>query len=206
MWDERDEEPAERLMEIIRITVTPDDWLENGGDVASMHHADGMLVVKHNARGHQAIVELLDLLRKRHLATRRAVSRIEVPAALAPVVDALAEQGFGNAALLAPLKVTVGRSGIFELEGSAAQFDRMLGVRVEGEARSAGEGAVELRVRATIGPKVALPGTLGGPEPMFRLTSTVTAPLGDYIVLATSPGATDYGQAVALVVRVDPAD
>jgi hypothetical protein len=51
-----------------------------------------------------------------------------------------------------------------------------------------------------------LPGTHRGPEPMFRVNSTVTAPLGDYIVLATSPGATDYGQAIALVVRVDQAD
>lgn len=206
MWDERDDEPAEQLMEIIRNTVTPDDWHENGGTVASMHHADGMLVVKHNSRGHEAIVALLDLLRNRHAETRRAVGQIDVPPALRPVIDALAEQGFHNAMLLAPLRVTVGRSGRFELEGSAAQFDRMLDVRVEGEARSVDDDSVELRVKATIGPKVALPGTLAGPEPMFRLVSTMTTALGDYVVLATSPGATEYGQAIALVVRVDAAD
>jgi len=203
MWDERDEGPAERFMELIQTTVTPDDWHDSGGDIATLQHSAGMLVVKHNARGHRAIAELLDLLRQRHAASRAAVSRVEAPAMLAPVMGALADNGFQQAVLLAPLKVTVGRRGSFAVEGSAAQFDRMLGVRVEGDARMVDATSVELKVQAMLGPKVALPGTLGGPEPMFRLTSVVSAPLGDYIVLATSPGATDYGQAIALVVRVD---
>jgi hypothetical protein len=206
MWQVGDEDSADYLMDLIRQTITPEEWVEVGGTHFSIQFANGMLIVKQTPENHREIAELLELLTERQRAMRASVSRIEPPAMLDPVMSALQEHGFRNATLLAPLKVAVGRNGRFDLEGMAAQIDRMLKVHVEGRARQADTGAVELTLQASIGPKVELPGTHRGPEPMFRVNSTVTAPLGDYIVLATSPGATDYGQAIALVVRVDQAD
>ncbi|MCB9849720.1 MAG: hypothetical protein H6817_03355 [Phycisphaerales bacterium] len=202
LWSERDDEPAENLIDLIVSTITPDDWAENGGNIATIQQINGTLVVKHNARGHRAIADLLNMLRERQAVIRARVSNIPPPAMLDPVMGTLAELGYRRAMLLAPLNVTVGRDERFKLKGSAAQFDRMLGVEVTGRAKRIDDDTVELQVNAEIGPKVALPGTLGGPEPMFALSSAVTAPLGDYIVLAASPGATDYGQAIMLVVRV----
>jgi hypothetical protein len=205
LWETGAPDVADDLIDVIHNTVTPEDWAVNGG-ISSLQLLNGMLIVNHHLEGHREIAELLELLTERQRAMRASVSRIEPPAMLDPVMTALHEHGFRNATLLAPLKVAVGRNGRFDLEGMAAQIDRMLKVHVEGRARQADTGAVELTLQASIGPKVELPGTHRGPEPMFRVNSTVTAPLGDYIVLATSPGATDYGQAIALVVRVDQAD
>ena len=42
--------------------------------------------------------------------------------------------------------------------------------------------------------------------PIFRIKTTIAAPLGDYIVLAATPGRTDSGEAIALVVRVTELD
>lgn len=279
MWTPRNADAVDALIHLITNTVDSQSWDERGGD-ASVQEFNGLLVVTHNARGQQAVAELLDLLRTRHAAARAAVSRISMPAELEPVIASLNENGIHNATLLAPLRVAAANRGVFELEGSAAQMDRVLDVKVKGhvamrdgesvpaaqlnaaklketlartelersrdahartkklfeqgvvsraeldeaarqqeaaeaqylaaqsEQRAtagAAGGTVELQVNAEVGPKVALPGTLGGPEPMFRLNCSVTAPIGDYVVLATSPGATDYGQAIALVVRVDAA-
>jgi len=276
-WDGPPQDPAERLMELIRATITPDDWSDNGGSIATLQFSDGMLVVKHHARGLRAVAELLDLLRARQVAFRTAVGQIEAPAALAPVLDSLTEFGFRQSVVLAPLRVAVGRDGKFELESSASPLDRLFGLEVGGkvhqikgpnaeqsqgrlensrfdvvraradldrrkaehdrlqqlvrqglapqqeldEARrqldvaaaqfkaaesAVGGGVVDIELDARMYAKALLPAGRTRTEPLFRLNSTVTAPLGDYVVLATSPGATEYGQAIALVVRVDAAD
>jgi hypothetical protein len=49
---------------IISDTITPELWVENGGNVASIKGSGGVSIIAHNAEGHRQIESLLATLRR----------------------------------------------------------------------------------------------------------------------------------------------
>ena len=62
-WSATLADATDVLVHAIRERVTPNDWIEEGGAMASLRGADGRLVVYHTAAGHQAVEELLAAIR-----------------------------------------------------------------------------------------------------------------------------------------------
>ena len=128
----------------------------------------------------------------------------ELADVLKPVAAALAESGIHQPVLLAPLVVQVGSDEEFTQEGLVGQTDGIILIDVKGEAeRGELDGTVELEVRATMKGPIRT-GNQVQYQSVFELNTTLTFALGDYIVLAAAPGQTDYGDVIALVVRVTP--
>ena len=62
------EEMVEEVTTLMRDTIDPDSWRDNGGSVGSARHLSGQLVVTHTREGHRGIAELLDELREMRAA------------------------------------------------------------------------------------------------------------------------------------------
>ena len=58
------ERDVEVFLGLIRTTITPDGWRDNGGVTSSALEYDGMLVIRCPVNVHQEIVELLDMMRQ----------------------------------------------------------------------------------------------------------------------------------------------
>jgi hypothetical protein len=137
-----------------------------------------------------------------------------LPAALQPVAGTLAQNGFANASLLAPLLVNLVESSggnEFHLEGSAGA-EGGIDVDLSGKVRSVpGSKRVDLSVRAQLTERVRFPAgrSVKGVESfntvtqkIFTIQTRLEAILGDYVILAATPSSTVDGRAIALVVRV----
>jgi hypothetical protein len=132
-----------------------------------------------------------------------------LPKSLASVKTALHEAGLTDLTLLAPLVVRTDSREKFRSKGikerQANEFQQ-LHFFVTGIARLQPDGKIvqlDLSAELSGGYKMARETT----EPIvgqtdFQLTTTITARLGDYVVLAASPSTTSDGDAVALAVRV----
>lgn len=125
--------------------------------------------------------------------------------ALQPAAAALARNGFLRPTLLAPLIVSVNRAERkFHLYGSSPKLDR---IQVEGEATAGPDDksveltvSIELVARKQVGDNVVS-------QTVFELQTTLTARLGEYIILAAAPAAAQPDiEAIALVVRVSAAE
>ena len=198
-----EEQRADDLLDLIRATVAPDSWRTEGGAAASADIAGGLLVVRQSGAAHQAIAELLHKLGAQQARARSAASFRPLPPALVPAGAALAENGFYQASLLAPLTVRVQGEDHFAVTGKTEQMGGAILIQVAGRARRRlPSDVVELEVEAVLSRQLKVPGDAAEAGAMFEIDSRVSARLGDFVVLAASPGATDYGQAVALVVQV----
>ncbi len=133
-----------------------------------------------------------------------------LPAALAPVAAALAENGFFNPSLLAPLFVNakeVSRRDKFEISGQAGDIS----IRVSGSVGQSGSpDSVEMSVTAELTVPKFVEGisskgvkyrTRSGVQSLFDIETKLNVTLGDYVVLAAAPSSSGDGRAIALVVR-----
>lgn len=85
--------------------------------------------------------------------------------------------------------------------GEAGSWEDLL-FDAEGAVQLPREGKeVQLTLRATISGRYATDETADG-NTQVSIQSTVTTALGDYVILAASPGSTANGDAVAIVVQV----
>lgn len=132
-----------------------------------------------------------------------------LPAALTLVADALAENGFYNPSLLAPLFVNakeVSRGDNFQISGQAGDIK----IRVSGRVGQSGSpDSVEMSVSAELtAPYFHVTSSadgetrkLRGYQSMFDIETRLNVTLGDYVVLAAAPSSSGDGRAIALVVR-----
>ncbi|MFH1745853.1 MAG: hypothetical protein ABIG44_02300 [Planctomycetota bacterium] len=146
-----------------------------------------------------------------------------LPEGLKSVASALAENGFYDTRLLAPLVVQARdnsrplpsrRSGSgsqsrrgthsFEISGMARGVNS---ISVQGATtRQPGQNSTELTIKTRVsGARAGLPLNqinMG----IFELETTLTVPFGDYVVLAAAPCNTDNFEALVLVVKAEPID
>ena len=197
---------ANDLLRMIRNTVAQDSWRRHGGRAASADIAAGQLVITQSEGGHRAIAELLYKLAAERAQARLTASFIPLPPVLASVGKALAENGFLQPSMLATVTVRVQGDEYFEVVGKTDQAESTIEIEVEGGAhRASSSGMVELEVKASLARRAKM-GRRPSREVVFTIDSTLVTKLGDQVVLATSPGSTDYGQAVALVMEVTAVD
>lgn len=143
-----------------------------------------------------------------------------LPAALQPISTTLEQNGFHNAALLAPLMVNLVESpgaSEFHLEGTGGATGG-IDVDLSGTLRSASDAeAVYLSVRAVLtelgmpARPVNLPDDqrlAGGlsRRKIFTIETRLEVKLGDYVILAATPSSTGDGRAIALAVRATAAE
>jgi hypothetical protein len=202
--DQTDSDRADELLEAIRGSVDPDSWKENGGH-CSIDHFAGKLIVTQYDEAQTQVADLLNALRAQMHAEKDVINKQPLPASLAPAVKALEEQGFHDVEVLARLGVQAGLNDEFSSMGLASQVGKPLQIEVYGRL-TAGESpdSVELKLRASLQEAPPLVGLRGLPRrpSLFELESRIVARIGDEVVLATAPGSTDSGQAIALIVSV----
>ncbi len=146
--------------------------------------------------------------------TQNAQPGASLPPPLADVADALAANGFHTPRLLAPVVVRASATNEpFSVRGTASGD---LQIEIEGSVSPASDPhAVQLRVDSRLVDRIQRPvgpaGAAGGrpatalvPESVFELETSITARMGEYVVLAASPSRASDVEAVILVVRVDP--
>lgn len=130
----------------------------------------------------------------------------DLPPGLAGVVKALAENGFRNPQLIAPLMVHAGTWGEqFDVSGACSPSRE---VRVSGRVQP-GESAGHIVLQVSAELEDRLPGPMTQSGSMgervtnpFKLQTMLTAKLGDYVVLAASPDRSAGGSsAIVLVVH-----
>ena len=128
-----------------------------------------------------------------------------LPSALKAVTAALAESGFYNPSLLAPLFVSVKevtRGDRFQINGQADNIT----IRVHGNVRTTGSpDSVEMGVSAKLTASQyenvsGSPGRIVN-RTIFDIDTRLNVKLGDYVVLAAAPSSSGDGRAIALVVR-----
>ena len=131
----------------------------------------------------------------------------ELPRTLAPVAKTLAESGFGEMTLMAPVMVTVDEGRVFQQE-SVLKTQGKDGVGddlrflVEGIAHLDSEnGIVQLEVKAAAQGKYTNSDLSGGGTE-FEVSTTVVAKVGAYVILAAAPASTADGDAIAVAVRI----
>lgn len=61
--DWADPKRVEGLSDLVRTTIEPDTWRENAGSIGSVRHLNGVLVVTHTPKVHEALAVLLEYLR-----------------------------------------------------------------------------------------------------------------------------------------------
>ncbi|MCH7872982.1 MAG: hypothetical protein IID33_14905 [Planctomycetes bacterium] len=138
-----------------------------------------------------------------------------LPAALKPVADALAENGFYSPSLLAPLFVNakeVSRGDNFQISGQAGDIK----IRVRGSVGQSGSpDSVEMSVTAELTVPKFVEGISSkgvkfrqrsGSQSLFDIETRLNVKLGDYVVLAAAPSSFGDGRAIALVVRATLGD
>ena len=126
---------------------------------------------------------------------------IDLPPALMPVGEALARNGLGDMALLAPLTARTQEGSEFDASGYlTTSAGKGLEFLAEGDIQQIAESnTVRSRIRA----RVELEDSEVGGRTIFSVNTTLVSPLGDYVVLATAPSSNAEYDVLALVVRVD---
>ncbi len=123
-----------------------------------------------------------------------------LPPALKGVAPALSNGGFTDMTLLAPMTTAVQAGSEFTTAGflQVGGGGKLL-FEIEGEVH---ESATAESAQFTLGAHVAKD-LSGDSINIFHIETTLTARLGDYVVLAAAPAQNGENQAVALIVRVD---
>lgn len=137
----------------------------------------------------------------------QAQSPSKLPKHLAAVSEALAANGIVDLSVLAPVAIRASQGEGFESHGKlrpsssdSKGYDE-LGFSVQGKSHlQSDEETVHLEVAAEVQGRYSRPEFRG--EVMFSVQTTVTAKLGTYTVLATSPSTTAHGDVIALVLQV----
>lgn len=135
-----------------------------------------------------------------------------LPSGLAPIAKTLAENGFASLSLLAPCKLGVDAGQPFQQQFSVVPSDpesgdEKLDFRLEGRTQfSAEANSIQLQLEARMTGRPIGRQDRNQPFAQFEIDTTLSIPLGRYVVLAAAPSTTDRGGAVALVVRVTKAD
>ncbi len=131
-----------------------------------------------------------------------------LPPALQPIGQALAENGFAQPVLMAPIIVMAQEGEKFESRSvfspaATGGGSEMLEFFVDGSVRlqSAGEVA-QLALRARMGGVIRLADA--HLEPAFELHTSLAMKVGQYVILGAAPSSTARGDGVALVVRAEP--
>ncbi len=123
-----------------------------------------------------------------------------LPGSLHKVVRPLEASGFVDMSLLAPFTTTVQENSSFSTEGVLESGNlARLHFDVRGEVH---QGAAAETARFTIRANITK-GRGDARYGIFEVETTVTARLGDYVVLAAGPSEPGEHDAVALIVRVD---
>lgn len=198
---DRDQPVTLRTHAPVSLRTTLDLVLEQiGGSEHLVDYAviDGVIKV--------ATPEFLDVLRRKSAGTPSPARHAPIPPQLEPAVQSLVAYGLKSPSLLAPLTVAVNRDNRFAISGSAAELDHVIGVRVEGTARSTAPDVVELEISASVYRERGVRAPFEGQprvrrESLFELTSEISTRLGDFVVLATSPASAESGQALAVIVH-----
>lgn len=128
-----------------------------------------------------------------------------LPEAILPVVPVLLENGFSDPQVLTCLMVHVENEESFRVEGRTMADGKSLSVQIHGEAEMYSDGdavVAEMKVEAKIA--VQPVGDKGLPDVVFEIGSHLSAPVGDWVVLAASPVAEDG--VVVLIVRLAPVE
>lgn len=116
LQDQSREERTSQLMDLIRNTVTPDEWRSAGGLAASMEELNGQLVVSAPLRVHERVEQMLDMLSD----ARQAMVVLDVQLLAMPakkVDDTLADSANGP---------VLDGPGLKRLRQNAAEGRRML--------------------------------------------------------------------------------
>ena len=58
------ERATNRINTLLRFYASPDDWVDNGGSVATLHGGSGLIAVWHTPEGHRQIEGLLEAIRR----------------------------------------------------------------------------------------------------------------------------------------------
>jgi hypothetical protein len=125
-----------------------------------------------------------------------------LPKELEPVVAELADKGFEQAALLAAVVVRTEASAKFNASGALAG-SAGVGLNVSGRASlEKDKKLAHLQIQANVtGEKLRSP--KGQRFALFEVETAVTAPLGDYVILASAPSGAGTGESIAVVLRAD---
>lgn len=123
----------------------------------------------------------------------------KLPEGLHDVLVALNEQGVSELELLAPLSTRTREGSEFGIEGSTKfEGEFLRSYRINGNVLQALEGeAARLRVQA--GVRESDGKTYKG---VFSIETTLTVPVGEYVVLAAAPGSSGVDEVIALAVYV----
>ncbi|MCZ6699822.1 MAG: hypothetical protein O7D94_12890, partial [Planctomycetota bacterium] len=62
--DEGDEDPLQRLLELIQATIDPESWRETGGNVGSIQTLNSQVIVTQTSTAHTQLRDLLTRLRE----------------------------------------------------------------------------------------------------------------------------------------------
>ena len=125
-----------------------------------------------------------------------------LPKSLAAVGKALEENGFFTPTVLAPVLVRVQNNGEYRIRSSASAVGPTAYLQLHGTASRAGSDGktVDLAVEANLTERPG--GDRKGVKNLLDLDTSISAPLGDFVVLSASPAPDDENLIVALVVRV----
>jgi hypothetical protein len=130
-----------------------------------------------------------------------------IPKPLMPISETLLASGLGDLSLMAPMTVRTSDGREFESRGMLrieveGALDELLTFEVEGSVRTdADSRQVRVEMRARMYGHTA-PEKRRETTAEFELETTLTAQLGQYVVLAAAPSSTASGDLVALVVQV----
>jgi len=128
----------------------------------------------------------------------------DLPKALREVAAALADSGFADIELMAPLHLVADQGSKFEQAWKIATEDQNhhLSFELSGKADYTDDGeAISATISAGVYAKVM---NLGQPgqELIFGVETSLTTKLDEYLVLATAPATTAEAEAIVLVMRV----
>jgi hypothetical protein len=198
---------ANQLIALIRSTIAPGSWRSEGELPVGIEEYGGQLVITQTAAAHAAIANLLHRLRQQqkleHAPAGRARRGQALPLALRPIKETLAEQGISDITLLAPIQIRTQAYQDFGFTGWADHASGPIEMMIKGEARRPGGGdTVEMGVTAELIKQWEPSRGKARFERVFGMETTISSRLGDFVVLATSPSATEPGRVIILVVRV----
>jgi len=137
----------------------------------------------------------------------RKESIAALPTSLQRVGATLAENGFANMDLLAPLTATGQEGSDFSTSGRISVDGRTQQFRIQGNVIRAATGATaDIELRAQISSHDSqdeeLPTAFINPKAIFSMETRLVIGFGDDVILAAAPSV-NQGEAIALVVHVE---
>ncbi len=204
--------PSKNLIIMLKKTAA------SRGSGLAFDAASRMLVVRGTKEEIQAIRELLrqidrpaQSLTLQFFFIRASIGtggENKLPSALRRIEKSLAESGFSELSLMAPMTVVTEEDREFDSAarlrneyGSSPRLEDLLLV-VSGVARLQPQSElVQLTIQARISGSYQR-GPDSPADAAFEIDTTIAMNLGSYVILAAAPASTASGDAVALVVRV----